>query len=92
METIVSLTKQICGVSRRLEELSADLGDNNKMYEDMFYDELIFLQKLVIELTKATAGDEEKTEEEVVEAVDNADSAFMPGELNDVIGEEEKAE
>ena len=48
----------------------------------------MFAQKLVVELTKLTIGDERETPDHK-EPDENEDSAFMPGELNDVMNGED---
>ena len=79
LELIEQLAGYLAGVGNRLAELAPALG-RNELVDDMFYTELGYAQKLVIELTRRAVGEESKPEE-------NADSVFMPGELNDVIGE-----
>lgn len=91
IESVKKLTKQLHGVGRRLEDLSERLFDNNELFEDMFYSELVYAQKLVVELTRETIGAETpENESPVSEESKNEDSAFMPGELDDVIGESEE--
>lgn len=83
VEIIKKYSGQLKEVAARLEGLSPELATGDKLCEEIFYGELVFAQKLIVELTKLTIGDDENKPEE------NADSAFMPGELNDVISEEE---
>ena len=89
--SVKRLTKQLHGVGRRLEELADGLFDNNELYEDMFYSELVYAQRLVVELTRETIGTE-SPENETPLSEENEDGAFMPGELEDVLGEEEDPE
>lgn len=86
-EEIEVLTKQLRGVSCRLEELAPLLNTNDSLFEDMFIDELMYAQKLIIALTKDSVGDDGEEQPE-----ENEDSAFMPGELDDVISEKEPVE
>lgn len=90
-EEVLELTKQLRGVSCRLEELAPLLNSGNSLYEDMYIDELMYAQKLIIALTKSSVPDRDDEDEETeeVEEKPREDSAFMPGELNDVIGEED---
>lgn len=75
----LSYVKQVKGVCTRMEELLNE-EISNDVYEEMFLDELTHLQKLVVEITRNS----------LISEASNNDEAFFAGELNSVLGEEEK--
>ena len=79
---IEEIAKQLYGVCSRLYELAPVMQDS-ELAGDMFYEELSFAQRLIVELTRLTIDEEDEPEHE-------DESAFMPGELDDVIGEEDE--
>ena len=79
LQEVEQFAGYLTSAAQRLMELAPTLG-SSELLDDMFYTELGYAQKLVIELTRRAVGEESKPEE-------NADSVFMSGELNDVIGE-----
>ncbi|MBQ6679541.1 MAG: hypothetical protein IJM76_05910 [Lachnospiraceae bacterium] len=70
------LLSQLILVCERLIGLVPD----SELMQEMYTDELVHAQKLVIEITREAVGTEEPTE--------NNDEAFMPGELEDELNKE----
>ncbi len=77
-ETLSEAAKRISSLALGDEVIRANDPEFTKMHEDIMYDELHHAQMIVVELTRLIAGES------------NTDEAFVEGELNSVVGEQEE--